>query len=179
MSSPSTPMSRGFSSKTEETAGYRIVEYRNGSVVCVQETRRRPRHHQAKSDAGQYSRTHHYELFDMRNNPTSSVIVESVHCSIEAKEKMNLPLYHVTSLPMRPRAKKPVITQEAADTDDHATIGQPLRFPAMLTPPSTPKIERLPTPELPEVEECAFCDCCEAGPHVVHYCASCGVAFGN
>ncbi|KAF2190736.1 hypothetical protein K469DRAFT_391746 [Zopfia rhizophila CBS 207.26] len=40
------------------------------------------------------------------------------------------------------------------------------------SPPPTPKIERLPTPELPDLDEAPFCDCC-IDAHVVKYCASC------
>jgi hypothetical protein len=181
MSSPSMPMSREPPSKAESGAGYRTVEYRNGSVVCVQESRRR-RHREAKSDASRYLRTRHLDLFDMRHDSTSSVIVEEVHSLIEAKGKKDPSsgLWHVTSaVPMRPRAKKPMITQETANKDAHATLEPRPRVMHMLTPPSTPKIERLPTPELPELEESAFCECCEAASHVVRYCASCEVEFGD
>lgn len=41
------------------------------------------------------------------------------------------------------------------------------------TPPPTPKFERLPTPELDDLDERPFCDCC-TGMQVVRYCATCG-----
>ncbi|KAF2447336.1 hypothetical protein P171DRAFT_430234 [Karstenula rhodostoma CBS 690.94] len=43
----------------------------------------------------------------------------------------------------------------------------------LTTPPPTPKIERLATPELEDLEDISFCDCC-TGVHFVKYCAACG-----
>lgn len=43
----------------------------------------------------------------------------------------------------------------------------------LATPPATPKMERLPTPELEDLDERPFCDCC-TGVQVMKYCAACG-----
>jgi hypothetical protein len=43
----------------------------------------------------------------------------------------------------------------------------------LTTPPPTPKIGRLPTPELDDLDESPFCDCC-TGLQVIKYCAACG-----
>ncbi|KAH7398816.1 hypothetical protein DE146DRAFT_505209 [Phaeosphaeria sp. MPI-PUGE-AT-0046c] len=39
------------------------------------------------------------------------------------------------------------------------------------TPPPTPRLDRLPSPELPDLAEAPFCDCDEAT--IVSYCTSC------
>jgi hypothetical protein len=76
----------------------------------------------------------------------------------------------------RSRAK-PVIIQHPPDAPKGVTNNE-MKKTAFIqidvpTPPPTPRPGRLPTPDIPDLEERPFCDCCE-GSTRFKYCTSCG-----
>ena len=176
MASPSSIVSNKSRNRLEGTAVYRSVEYRNGNLVYVNESRR-SRHQKPIRRADHEPNDLHPESSQDGAASVPSVMIEQLAPGVESRrvEEPLRRLRHVTS-PLKPRAKTPVVMHKA-ETASHRphleTYNESRKTTMMLTPPPTPKIERLPTPELPDLHDSVFCECCATNP-AVRYCACCG-----
>lgn len=69
----------------------------------------------------------------------------------------------VPDAPVRPKPKNPRISRFAAPLQlESEQLVMEQDFFIDSSPPSAPGFQRLPTPDLPEIESQPFCDCCEA-----------------
>ncbi|USP81050.1 uncharacterized protein yc1106_08324 [Curvularia clavata] len=82
---------------------------------------------------------------------------------------------HVTSAKDSSRSRpKPAIIQRTSESRRMLPSGEKMSsyFSGEPTPPPTPRMLRLPTPELPDLKEAPFCNCGIRG-HVVKRCRTC------
>lgn len=82
---------------------------------------------------------------------------------------------HVTHAKHSSRSRpKPTIIQRASEPRRILPNGDKMSFSfsGEPTPPPTPRLSRLPTPELPELKEAPFCDC-GIKSHMVKRCRTC------
>lgn len=154
------------------------MEYYDGNAVRIQETRRRgpaftttgkmtSRHRKRSINKSEQVTPTQFLDLDVQNVDSNPDTVRSGGPGVSR---------HVTSTVSSSKTSaKPVVYQASSSTnsEDKEAIAPPAAL-AMPTPPPTPKVDRLPTPELPELDDSPFCDCC-VEVHVVKYCASCGV----
>ena len=174
---PSPTISPSFS----DPLLYRRMDYRHGNVVRITESRRRS---------------------PVVSSPGSNQSIPSLH--LMPKEtpitpsykslKVSSPLHsHSTRSSQQHRHQggtKPskssskskaqvVIVQgpisvsvdfQKRDAVPHVSVG-------IYTPPPTPRISRLATPELDDLEERPFCECCTS--RTAKYCAGCGYVLGR
>ncbi|KAF2470564.1 uncharacterized protein BDR25DRAFT_355052 [Lindgomyces ingoldianus] len=167
-----TTMSESDSIRLRSGAQYRKAEFVDGKVVRIQEHRRRA------------------EVFDLAGPSTSNrrdQFGRALNDRMKSKgfpmEDQNTPgpnlrelntTRHVTGLghPSKGSKAKAVIfqkTKPAKTTEEQGLKSHEIS--TLLTPPPTPKIKRLPTPELPDLDGSPFCDCCIEA-HVIKYCTS-------
>ncbi|KAF2741041.1 hypothetical protein EJ04DRAFT_112712 [Polyplosphaeria fusca] len=168
--------------QSKSTAQYRISEYHDGKSIRIQESRRRS----AGTDEPRRSPTHrpryYSESFEGSLSVRATPLLDSddqyglYHPTAQIE---NAWVYHVT--PVGSRVSSPTVRPKAVVIQSPKPVkGSKRTNPtwvekqAMPTPPPTPKLGgRLPTPDIPELNEAPFCGCC-VSPHVVRYCASCG-----
>ncbi|OCL13202.1 hypothetical protein AOQ84DRAFT_120411 [Glonium stellatum] len=164
---------------------YRRSEHTNGNVVRVQESRR---HTQPSAASG---------LSSSARRPAAST---SVVPSIQSREGWRMPSnavlvpnfkdrpaaaaaeVHVTRLVGKTRnlRRKPAVIQNFSDAfpkgESALFSNKSFRQHDLPSPPPTPRFQRLATPDLPQLEEARFCDCC-ADSRAVKFCSSCGCSL--
>ncbi|ORY11616.1 hypothetical protein BCR34DRAFT_317995 [Clohesyomyces aquaticus] len=166
------------------TAHYRQALVLDGKVVRVHEYRRRPH---LVSQMGSPS-SHRPD----QTSTSSNDRMESKSRDVKSREARKSPssrrggvdpAKHVTmsapvhvqpnrsTQPNRPKQRAVILQKNKPSLVAESEVIQS-STPLVLTPPPTPKIGRLPTPELPDLDERPFCDCCVEA-HVAKYCASC------
>lgn len=177
MSSPSPyslPRQTTYFPSAGHPQRYRQVDYHDGKGVQVVESRRRapvtsksisaPRvdarsQTHPKKQAPAYSRTYQTSSQAPQRRSTSA-------------SSLSAQIGHVTprSLPRKSRGQVVIVQGGVSVAVDFGkkdvTVG-------LATPLPTPKIGRLPTPELEDLDERPFCECC-VDVRVVKYCAACG-----
>ena len=171
MSSTSTVSS----SRPSSSSKYRVAEYYDGQVLRIHESRRRPHVTSlAKSTSsarherpiGAYASllpiaepnsnakgTDHGDRSNKHGSRMISHVTTATHISPKAK-----PVIIQSPLPLRTLKKGALPVFEDSDIP---------------TPPQTPKMQRLATPEIEEWDDSPFCDCC-ADMRFIKFCTSCG-----
>ncbi|KAF2116479.1 hypothetical protein BDV96DRAFT_598386 [Lophiotrema nucula] len=187
MSSPASPVPTPASDKatqrTLSTAHYRVSQYYDGKAVRVQESRRRPH----VIGYPKQSMSKDFLLFDTESKENTAIDSKSTNESSHSRRSpkstsMQLRTRgetHVTRVkPCAPRAKaQAVIIHAPSPTRTQKSEALLLiQKTSMPTPPPTPKLGRLSTPELSDLDDAPFCDCCVQEP-IVKYCASCGCSL--
>ncbi|EUC50455.1 hypothetical protein COCMIDRAFT_81892 [Bipolaris oryzae ATCC 44560] len=163
-------------SHQEDTRRYRQTIYHDKAGVQIAESRRRAGGAcKVESPSQTYT---DFVLYPMDSiNPSSrSRSHDSSRCSApKVRERESYSTSHVTSAKHSSKVRpKPAIIQRALESRRKLS-GEEKRgfyFPEESTPPPTPRSNRLPTPELPDLKEAPFCDC-GAGGHIVKYCKTC------
>ncbi|KAF2865321.1 hypothetical protein BDV95DRAFT_256881 [Massariosphaeria phaeospora] len=176
-SSCSTPTSsNSFSQYSSNSSQYRKVEYHDGMIIRIAESRRRShvtlsRTLSTSSRRSQYTDTSIDYSRSTRSDPTGPY--DQSHSSFSTTSPASLS--YLTSVPhssSRRRAKAVIIQASTSEEPKSKEAYPYFDASSMLTPPPTPRIERLSTPELPDLDETLFCDCCAS--HDLKSCASCG-----
>lgn len=166
---------------------YRTAEYHDGETIRIQESRRRRRRLSAAERGEPFTASRHCDRTigyrdDSAARKKDLLEGQSTYLRSTVVEKRDMGgSLHVTSSPSRSLKTplQPVIVQITANVEDKKKTDIPRIEPyAMPTPPPTPKIERLSTPELSDLEDSPFCECC-ASVHVTKYCASCGIELNR
>jgi len=162
---------------------YRRVESHDGSIVRVQEYRR---HVSSPAGSGQTSGSRNFAT-DAEGSSMKSANRSDAHrekprqavVEVGAKPRQSETDRHVTMISPRPNRSrgKPVIIQQSPDASKDMTKAQLKNTGffqnAIPSPPPTPRLGRLPTPDIPELDESPFCDCCD-GSSRFKYCTFCG-----
>jgi hypothetical protein len=176
-SSPSS-----MNSKTHITPGYhspyRRVDYCDGKSVRIVESRRRPRVVLSKGvtlssrvpqSAPNVPKAPQKISYSTCPTPRISNVCPST--SIEGPRD----LMHVTSNSRPERLQTKAIVVQTLHTVNAAKSYDTSKLDNLFisTPPPTPKFERLPTPDLDDLDERPFCNCC-VDTCVVKYCVACG-----
>ncbi|KAF2803605.1 uncharacterized protein BDZ99DRAFT_167573 [Mytilinidion resinicola] len=166
---------------------YRRVESHDGAVVRVQEYRRHAsspagaasdhtsggRNFAAKTEGPSMKAANRSK--EQRKRPRQ-VVVEADYSGRRSDSS-----HHVIGDPPRLSRShaKPVIHQNSPDAAKNVTQTQlnvkntGFIQPDVPSPPPTPRLGRLPTPDLSDLDETPFCDCCEESSRF-KYCTSCG-----
>lgn len=174
------PIVKEHSSSTQPywAKRYRQVEYNNGKAVHITESRRRlPSDVGAELTTSTHRNSPVIHSTGYRTDTNIGLSQEQVTFNMSTSEDFLASGAHVT---MRGSAlglskKKPIIVQAktpAGKAQKKSFLAlEPSELP---TPPRTPNIERLPTPDLSdsELDERPFCNCCPR--HIIKFCASCG-----
>jgi len=157
--------------------GYRQTTYRGGAGLQIAESRR---HSGVVSKVG--SSTQAYADFVLF--PTTGISVSHRRLSGEAlyqrpaprKRTADLvPELHVTSAKHLAKARpKPMIVQQPSKSS--RTLSDRTKTSSGPKHPSTPRLARLSTPELSDLDKALFCDCGVAG-HAVKCCIAYGKEF--
>ncbi|KAF2257350.1 hypothetical protein BU26DRAFT_42352 [Trematosphaeria pertusa] len=171
-SSRPTMQATAYVASPRMTPLYRQIDYYDGKVLRISESRRRSHvtSSQPPLPAGQiYSPVSHGDA--VLSSPISTS--PGIRHGASSSERDLGSRRHVTS---ESRKAKAIIIQnpiprKVVDVEENPRLRT--ESPNMPTPPATPRIERLPTPDLSDLDETPFCDCCIEA-HVVKYCASCG-----
>lgn len=172
-SSPATPQSATPIMPPKCPSLYRQVDYYDGKNIRIAETRRRSHviWPEASTSPTPNARPTH-KAPQAISRPTSSTLPTSHPVVVQVSGERDREVEkHVTSKPPR---SKVVIVQAPIPVkcDNYVAVPQG-PIVDVLTPPQTPKISRLPTPELDDLDERPFCHCCIEA-RVVKFCASCG-----
>ncbi|KAF1999094.1 hypothetical protein P154DRAFT_621152 [Amniculicola lignicola CBS 123094] len=149
-------------------AQYRQAEYRDGKVIRIEQCRRQSHVidlHQPSTSFSRalssstisYSSSSQSESSEHTRSSSSSTLTSTSENSVKRTN-------HVTqrvSTSVRPQRKSKAVVihmpTPVAPEQPKVTFFEQSELP---TPPPTPKFERLPTPDLPDLVESAFCDCC-------------------
>jgi len=175
-SSPSTPQSATWTRQSSAAQLYRQLDYFDGKDVCIVESRRR--RHVSRAEGSAPSLIHSRDsneaveprvsmLSGSWNRPSQMEASSSSEASDPRTSR------HVTSRPRGTKAKTVSIQAPLREDRIGSWVEQQAKVQDVLTPPPTPKISRLPTPELEDVGNVRFCSCC-AGEDVVRFCSWCG-----
>ncbi|KAF2198757.1 hypothetical protein GQ43DRAFT_144699 [Delitschia confertaspora ATCC 74209] len=149
---------------------YRQEEFRNGLVARIQERRHRPHtNNPPKSEPLDYEKMpmQIVDRYAWSRGVSGGPRSPSDHGAVKMGEGVPGPLKTVNESVLR---KKPRIVVLHNPTPIKAPTG----ISSCIVLPPTPRLERLPTPELGELEERLFCNCCHFDPHVGLYCVVCG-----
>ncbi|KAF2708373.1 hypothetical protein K504DRAFT_353155, partial [Pleomassaria siparia CBS 279.74] len=154
-------------------SNYRVAEYHNGNVHQIFESRRHQ--HVTNFGAGptsyrqQETTTVHW--FSVAEN--SPLVIHDLRSgSQKGGDPMSKP--HVTvATHVSPRAKPIIFQSPTPHRPKPMDISPLFKTLVITTPPPTPKIDRLPTPELDDLDGFPFCNCCVDVYHC-KYCVSCG-----
>lgn len=152
---------------------YRKVEYNDGEVVRIQETRRRQPSKEPVPNLNSDSQTRHIENAQHPDAKVPALLKGQGDCySSKRTPAQSNENRHVTA---KSNAKPVLVQANTTKVRNSRTKANPvLATPMLPTPPPTPRMGRLETPELTDLEDSPFCDCCEDLKQV-KYCASCGV----
>lgn len=162
-------------SKQHETHEYRQTMYHNGPMQQIAETRRHPRTIRKVDSAIQAYAD--WVLFPPDHTPAASrnrpVEVPVQHPSPRSACVLSNMAEHVTgakkSFSGRPVIVQKVVSSKAQPAETHS----PRHISRNLTPPPTPRLKRLPSPDFFDIdEEVAFCGC-GVDAHVVQICKTC------
>lgn len=160
----------------EETRRYRQTMYHDKAGVQIAESRRRGGGaRKVESPTQTYTDFVLYPTDSIKSSSRSHSY-DSSRCSApKVRERESYSIPHVTSAKHSSKVRpKPAIIQRALEPRRKLS-GEEKRsfyFPEEPTPPPTPRLTRLPTPELPDLKEAPFCDC-GVGVHVVKRCRIC------
>jgi hypothetical protein len=168
-------------SRPNISSKYRTVEYHDGDVRRIHESRR---HLHVTGLANPSISIRHGRSLGVHVGPLrTDISVSNVDktCntrstrSVNESQKGELGLRaHVTSVAHpSPRARAIIFQSPKPLRPKEKTTDPLFESSGLPTPPPTPRIVRLATPELNDVDEVRFCDCCIEA-HLVKYCASCG-----
>ncbi|OCK74198.1 hypothetical protein K432DRAFT_311203 [Lepidopterella palustris CBS 459.81] len=160
---------------------YRKTECLDGNAVRVHESRRRmhvaagssrslPAHGPASPVAISRPILPNY----VRRKPQNAAL-----SSAGFEDQAVADVLHVTRK-LLPSQSKPVILHQYSDSvrkEEVTNTNKKKTYQSSIpSPPPTPRFQRLPTPDLPELGQTPFCDCCISA-HVVKFCASCGTGI--
>jgi hypothetical protein len=168
-------------SRPISTSKYRVAEYHDGNVLRIHESRR---HSHVTGLANPSTSTGHARSLGVQASPLTTEIpspsMRSPHDTPNtpiANGSRNRELRlskHVTLIAHPSPRANAIVFQSPIPLRPKIKAYTPLvESSGMPTPPSTPKIGRLATPELEDLDEVPFCDCC-VDAHLIKYCASCG-----
>ncbi|CAI6268134.1 unnamed protein product [Periconia digitata] len=162
------------STQGQDPSLYRRIDYCDGQNIRVVETRRRQKMVECttslptrRNPSSRRSCSSSSSAMPNTSQPVSSS--PSMNCR-EVKEKSTLG-DHVTL--SQSHTKAVVIQSFHPSKGSKSSTSTPGDVGGLMTPPSTPRLERLPTPDLDDLEQNPFCDCC-VGMRTIKYCASCG-----
>ena len=174
-------MSATSLSRPDSTSKYRVVEYHDGNVLRIHESRR---HSHVTGLASSSTSTRYARSLGVQASPLTTEIPSSsmrnphdapnTRISDRSRDRQLRLSTHVTSIPHPSPRTNAIVFQSPIPLRPKIKACTPLvEFSGVPTPPSTPKIGRLATPELEDLDEVPFCDCC-VDVHLIKYCASCG-----
>ncbi|KAF2262375.1 hypothetical protein CC78DRAFT_320118 [Lojkania enalia] len=163
----------------KSTARYRVSSYYDGQAVRVEEYRHRshvvglpdrsttcrePQSSGQREESMQTSQSpqRHEKPHSIRNTKTV-VTSTSIHVTPRASSLA------------KPRSKTtPIVIQSPLPNRGVShNVSSIIEKSTIPTPPPTPRLDRLPTPELAGLDGTLFCDCCIDKP-TIKFCASCG-----
>jgi hypothetical protein len=156
---------------------YRTAKYHDGQMIRIEESRRCQATVEPVTGNVSVQRTR-----QLRRQHNSYHLHQSSHSNGDGEkarsttESSLATAGHVTSahLPSRKLTAKPILIQaQPVKEVQKPKISSSFDAYEILTPPPTPRIGRLATPDLPELEAFPFCHCCEER-NIVKYCTSCG-----
>jgi hypothetical protein len=166
--------------RQKEDCEYRQTTYHNGNRVQIEEHRRRSwpvRRVEAPPPVEAYTDFVLFPMKSVRSYPQSnSEQVSQSHPALRGRAAEPSSA-HVTSAKHASKIRsRPVVLQGSATSTQklRAESKAPSKSSAGLIPPPTPRPGRLPTPDLSDLDEAAFCDCGEKS-HAVKYCTGCGM----
>jgi len=151
--------------------------YEDGRGRCIVESLRRSSmktradavleiQHHSPSEAWDAKRSQEY------SSPASSPSYPSSSASSTRSAKLSRDNVSAGRSPKRPKPKVVIVTaSEFHALDDRLEVQSSSRWTEP-TPPPTSRLERLPTPELSDLDEGPFCDCDDESAQVA-YCRSC------
>jgi hypothetical protein len=165
-SSTSSPPLAAIESREEcfDSPRYRQKEVADGNVVRLFESQRRRRRKDEQPSAFEADHPNK-SLQKNRRFVDASRPLGAKRTSVI----VHAPKSSATSAPLAQRPQ----WVDARATEDHIKhsqhteeegfdklVGRLVRFSELPTPPSTPRMERLPTPEMEPLNERPFCNCC-------------------
>lgn len=170
-SSPISKVHNDFQLFPDAIAPPRRQRKVDGPVVWIEECRRQGRstttRHQQHSVLRKSSHT--------ANEPTAKPPAGFLRLSDLCVELEGLPVEELRKLD-RSRAAKPsgpvVLHQARGGTTTEQTTSKPCDSKC-LSPPPTPRIGRLPTPDIELLDDTPYCDCCAKGG-IRKFCTNCG-----
>lgn len=178
-SSPSTSSTRqaaAYPEQLQESHVYRQTAYHNGAGFQIEESRRRSGVvRKVESPTRAYVDFVLYPMNDVPLAPQSRTIQgfrrDPAPRSSPAEHSSKS---HVTSAKRASRISKPVVIHEVSKSVNAKpdTAKSSYRTSSGPTPPPTPRLARLSTPDFPDLDEAGFCDC-GIDAHVVRRCTSC------
>ena len=180
MSSPPYPgpPSLKSSPSSSNPMAYRRMDYRHGNVVRITESRRRSPM-VSSSSLDQTTPPLRSPSKEMPVDVSSQSLKASSHVHGTHSTRSSQRHQHQHGILTPKSSSKPkaqvVIVQGpiSVSVDFHKRDAAPRFSVDICTPPPTPRMSRLATPELDDLEERSFCDCC-TGRRTAKYCAGCG-----
>ncbi|CAO2651198.1 Nn.00g094950.m01.CDS01 [Neocucurbitaria sp. VM-36] len=179
-SSPSTVSIRRelkSSRQLHDLERYRQTVYHSGAGRHIAEARRRSRGaHKFEPATTANVDWVLYPTYDPPSSLHSRSVVASPHhpSSVTSSGTTSL-AKHVTSTKrssdVKPKATVIVDVRQSIGTVSD-TLKPSFQKSPILTPPPTPRMERLPTPDLSDLDAVPLCDC-GVEAHVVKFCTSC------
>ncbi|KAH6870030.1 hypothetical protein BKA58DRAFT_169854 [Alternaria rosae] len=177
----STHQAPAMSEQKQEGYGYRQTTYHNGRGVQIEESRRRSwALRKVEPPVQTYTDFVLYPLDNNHTYPRSSLRqVEQSHPALRGRATGlgERHVTHVTSAKHVSKGKsKPVVIHGSAKSNRELPVESKgvSNSSAGPTPPPTPRLGRLPTPELDDLDEAPFCDC-GVESHVIKRCTECGL----
>lgn len=184
-SSPSFPYPLPVMQRSYERSPsvYRQTNYFHGKDVQTIECRRRSAVTLVTQDSSVQSGTETsstsriFRTIEISPPASRRCSSRASECDSDVSSRRHSPVRknvrHVTPrLSQRSKAQVVITQDHFADSHEQAPSHQSLDV-GLVTPPPTPKMDRLATPELCDFDERPFCDCC-AEVQVMKFCAGCG-----
>ena len=166
--------------RLQDLGQYRQTVYHDGAGRHIAESRRRPRAVRKLQPAT--TANPDWVLYPT-NNASPSPYSRSANASRDYPSSVSSGKTgvapHVTSAKRSSNInpKTIVIVDARQSTKIVADELKPsIQIPAVLTPPPTPKIERLPTPDFHDLDEAPFCNC-GVEAHIVKFCTTCNKGY--
>ncbi|PVI03230.1 hypothetical protein DM02DRAFT_265998 [Periconia macrospinosa] len=175
-SSPTSNMQSTMgNAPTKDPSLYRRADYCDGKSVRIVESRRRPKVDERTTPRSSF-RTPSTSLLSApslseRTNTSRKV---SSSLSSSGRKSKGGPSHDGHVIPYSPKSHARAVVIQAPRPEKlpkSSSITQ--THNGFMTPPPTPRMERLSTPDLEDLDLRPFCDCCTGMNHV-KYCASCG-----
>lgn len=180
MSSPPYPgpPSPKSSPSSSNPLAYRRTDYRHGNVVRITESRRRSPMvssyglDQTIHPLRSLSREIPVDLSSPSLKASSQVL--RAHSTRSSQQHQHQYGTLTPKSSSKPKAQAVIVQGPiSVSVDFHKRDAVPRFSVDICTPPPTPRMSRLATPELDDLEERSFCDCC-TGRRTAKYCAGCG-----
>lgn len=184
--SPSVQVLAALPYKTKISTKYRQSAYRNGQVIQIHESRR-GRSAEVPEASIRVCRRQQQPRLQKHSNMVDSRVLVSTEDHLQTQPRMEVEQHagacgwsrsHVPKVSTTPpRPAKPVIihTPTSGRNDQHSYFGNT----NIDTPPPTPKLRRLSTPDLPDLVGAPFCDCLMERPISKMHCATCRCQAGQ